>query len=115
MHLITGPRQVGKTTLVRQMFDDAAFEGVYVVAEDGYDSSRLERWWQRAAIVAAKSNRRVVLAIDEVQKIPQCSDRIKRLYDEAKFNQTMPFALVLLGSSHWLLHPRSHRIARGPI
>jgi len=25
------------------------------------------------------------------------------LYDEAKFNQTMPFALVLLGSSHWLL------------
>jgi predicted AAA+ superfamily ATPase len=25
------------------------------------------------------------------------------LYDEGKFNQTMPFALVLLGSSHWLL------------
>jgi predicted AAA+ superfamily ATPase len=103
IQLITGPRQVGKTTVVRQLFADAAFEGVYVVAEDGDDTSRLDQWWQRAAIVAAKSNRRVVLAIDEVQKIPQWSERIKRLYDEAKFNQTMPFALVLLGSSHWLL------------
>ena len=103
IQLITGPRQVGKTTVVRQLFADEAFEGVYVVAEDGDDTSRLDQWWQRAAIVAAKSNRRVVLAIDEVQKIPQWSERIKRLYDEAKFNQTMPFALVLLGSSHWLL------------
>jgi predicted AAA+ superfamily ATPase len=103
IQLITGPRQVGKTTVVRQLFADEAFEGVYVVAEDGDDASRLDQWWQRAAIVAANSNRRVVLAIDEVQKIPQWSERIKRLYDEAKFNQTMPFALVLLGSSHWLL------------
>jgi predicted AAA+ superfamily ATPase len=103
IQLITGPRQVGKTTVVRQLFADEAFEGVYVVAEDGDDASRLDQWWQRAAIVTANSNRRVVLAIDEVQKIPQWSERIKRLYDEAKFNQTMPFALVLLGSSHWLL------------
>lgn len=103
IQLITGPRQVGKTTVVRQLFADPEFEGVYVVAEDGDDASRLDQWWQRATIVARNSNRRVVLAIDEVQKIPQWSERIKRLYDEAKFNQSMPFALVLLGSSHWLL------------
>ncbi len=103
IQLITGPRQVGKTTVVRQLFADPEFEGVYVVAEDGDDASRLNQWWQRAAIVAGKSDRRVVLAIDEVQKIPQWSERIKRLYDEATFNQSMPFALVLLGSSHWLL------------
>ena len=103
IQLITGPRQVGKTTLVKQLFSSAEFEGVYVVAEDGDDVSRLEQWWRRAAMIAAKSNRRVVLAIDEVQKIPKWSERIKRLYDEDKFAGSLSFALVLLGSSHWLL------------
>lgn len=103
IQLITGPRQVGKTTVVRQLFAHVEFEGVYVVAEDGDDAARLDQWWQRAAIAARQSNRCVVLAIDEVQKIPHWSERIKRLYDEAKFNQSMTFALVLLGSSHWLI------------
>ena len=89
--------------MVKQLFADKEFEGIYVVAEDGDIVSRLDEWWQRAVHLSAKSNRRVVLAIDEVQKIPQWSERIKRLIDETKFNRSMSFALVLLGSSHWLL------------
>jgi predicted AAA+ superfamily ATPase len=35
IQLITSPQQVGKTTLVKQLFADKELEGVHVVAEDG--------------------------------------------------------------------------------
>ena len=35
IQIITSPQQVGKTTLVKQLFADKELEGVHVVAVDG--------------------------------------------------------------------------------
>lgn len=45
----------------------------------------------------------MILAIDEIQKIPNWSETIKRLYDQQKFSGETSVQLNLLGSSHWLM------------
>ncbi|MFM7106225.1 MAG: AAA family ATPase [Flavobacteriales bacterium] len=68
IQVLTGPRQVGKTTLVQQLFKSSKFSGIYHVVEasSGYDGAWIEAVYNRALIRQCKSKRPVILAIDGV-------------------------------------------------
>jgi len=105
IQVITGPRQVGKTTLVKQLFASNKWKGIYHIAENTgeYQSAWIESVFNEAVLQQKASKRPVILAIDEVQKIPKWSETIKKLYDSQKFEFGKPVQLLLLGSSHWLM------------
>ncbi|MFO0386128.1 MAG: ATP-binding protein [Flavobacteriales bacterium] len=105
IQVITGPRQVGKTTLVKQLFQSAQWTGIYHVVEGSvaYDSGWIEAVFNDAVIRQRRAHQPVILAIDEIQKIPNWSETIKRLYDQQKFRGETSVQLILLGSSHWLM------------
>ncbi|MFN9394077.1 MAG: ATP-binding protein [Flavobacteriales bacterium] len=105
IQVITGPRQVGKTTLVKQLFQSAQWTGIYHVVEGSvaYDSGWIEAVFNDAVIRQGRAHQPVILAIDEIQKIPNWSETIKRLYDQQKFRGETSVQLILLGSSHWLM------------
>ena len=105
IQVITGPRQVGKTTLVKQLFSSNKWRGIYHIAENTgkYHSGWIESVFREAELLQQETKRQVILAIDEIQKIPNWSETIKGLYDRQKFESAKPVQLILLGSSHWLM------------
>jgi predicted AAA+ superfamily ATPase len=105
IQVITGPRQVGKTTMVKQLFQSNKWVGIYHVVEGNQqqDAGWVASVFHEAVLRQKVSKRPVVLALDEIQKVPNWSSVVKRLYDEHKFTEAQPIRLVLLGSSNWLM------------
>lgn len=93
MQVVVGPRQVGKTTAIKQLFESG---GVYESADSPtpFEANIVIEWWQKALAHPSRC-----LAIDEVQKIRSWSEIIKKLWDQN------PFALkvILTGSSALLI------------
>lgn len=88
---VIGPRQVGKTTAIRQFLQNMQKEGpVYQSADSPtpLEPSFIEKWWAEA-----KKFPDPILVIDEIQKIPGWSETVKRLWDAD------PIKLVLSGSA----------------
>ena len=90
LQVVAGPRQVGKTTLVRQAL--AALQqsplsaGIaqHNVSADNpglAGSSWLTTQWEAARALAAQAGA-CVLVLDEVQKLPGWTEEVKRLWDE---------------------------------
>jgi predicted AAA+ superfamily ATPase len=105
IQVISGPRQVGKTTLIKQLFDETHWNGIYAIADGlSHDAIWIESQFNAAMIQQqADPDTSVILAIDEIQKIPRWSETVKRLYDQQKFSGNTSVQLILLGSSNWLL------------
>jgi predicted AAA+ superfamily ATPase len=104
LHVVAGPRQVGKTTLVQQVLAEAGLPWVYASADEPAlrDRTWLAAQWERARVTLAGHPQGAVLALDELQKIPAWSETVKRLWDEdtrAKRN----LKVVLLGSAPLLI------------
>ncbi len=129
--IVTGPRQTGKTTLVQQMLGklDRPFHYVSVDEPDSanirhipdfgnlpievaeqpdipIDDLRDKRWlvriWDEARMASERYDRGLVLAIDEIQKIPNWSETVKGLWDaDRRHNRTLH--VILLGSAPLLL------------
>src|SRR5260221_13666531 len=81
IQVVAGPRQVGKTTLVRQVLERSRLETQYASA--GEPTLRGHHWleeqWDAARLKARGAGRRgAVLAIDEAQKVPDWSEAVKR-------------------------------------
>ena len=97
IHVIIGPRQVGKTTAAKQICSLIDLP-VMEVSADG-ELLRSPAWikiqWDEAII-----NKVNLLVIDEIQKVENWSETIKELWD----NQRSDFKLVLLGSSSLEIH-----------
>ena len=105
IQVLMGPRQVGKTTLVRQVIDKIKTPSLYISADEPTLRDRfwLEQQWMLARIeVNASLNKTAVLIIDEVQKINNWSEIIKRLWDEDTYNNVQ-LKVVLLGSTPLLM------------
>ncbi len=104
IQVISGPRQVGKTTLVQQLFQQSQWTGIYAIA-DGLqeDATWIEAQFNAALLTQKQTSLPVILAIDEIQKIPKWSETVKKLYDQQKFHGGQKIQWILLGSSHWLL------------
>jgi len=105
MQVLAGPRQVGKTTLVLQLLEEPGIQGFYVAADDisGIGLAWIEMQWetarQRMKLAGMDS---YVLIIDEIQKIPNWSETVKRLWDSDS-RENIPLHVILLGSSRLLL------------
>ena len=105
IQVITGPRQVGKTTLVRQAMADLDVPSVYASADDPglRDRAWLDAQWGAArAVEAASAGHAVVLAIDEIQKVGTWAEIVKRLWDEDTASGA-DLRVVLLGSAPLLV------------
>ncbi|NBU60072.1 MAG: ATP-binding protein [Betaproteobacteria bacterium] len=105
MQAVVGPRQVGKTTLVRWALKACRLPFHYVSADDPGSLSEgwLRQQWEIGRVRAAESGRKgAVLAIDELQKLPRWSEQAKRLWDEDTAARRS-LRVVVLGSSPLLL------------
>ena len=105
LHVVAGPRQVGKTTLVQQVLARLDRPSVFVSADEPAlrDGAWLAAQWERARLLAKDSGKQgAVLALDEVQKIPDWSEAVKRLWDEDTRHR-LPLRVVLLGSAPLLV------------
>ena len=125
--IVAGPRQVGKTTLVRQALEQCAHyflavdqseeptlsaysNGTSQTSEiDGAprDAAWLVRSWRSArqqcqTFKANNANQPFVFVLDEIQKIPRWSDTVKGLWD-ADRAQGLEMHVILLGSSPLLM------------
>lgn len=103
MQILIGARQVGKTTLTIHALKTIGQPYIYVIAESGYTVNWLDQQWSAARALSAQNSADVILVIDEIQKIENWSERIKRLWDEDT-TQNKRLKVVLLGSLSLLLH-----------
>jgi predicted AAA+ superfamily ATPase len=105
LHIITGPRQVGKTTAAMQVA--AGWPGPVIEASADSPLPPGPEWvesnWARA-VRAARHGRgeRVLLILDEIQKVRGWSEVVKLLWDEEQRNPA-GIEVILLGSSSLLL------------
>ena len=105
IQVVAGPRQAGKTTLVLQALRPWGATARYASADEPTlrDPAWLTAHWDAARLVAHEAGRRgVVLALDEIQKIPNWSDTVKRLWDEDT-RRRVPLRVVILGSAPLLV------------
>lgn len=105
LHLVAGPRQVGKTTLVQQVLARPKAPSLFVSADE--PALRSAEWlatqWERARDAAAAGGvRGAVLAVDEIQKVAGWSETVKRLWDEDT-RKKRNLKVILLGSAPLLL------------
>lgn len=105
IQVIAGPRQVGKSTMVTQVLRDQQIPYTFEVADgvDANDTDWIRRVWEsvRATMTVRKLNE-YLLVIDEVQKIINWSEAVKREWD-ADTRQGANIKVVLLGSSRLLI------------
>lgn len=97
IQVVLGPRQVGKTTGILQLLKSDIKNSLYFSADDFLAPSAfwIEEKWQMANL----QNKNCTLVLDEIQKVPQWSSTIKKLWDLQKKDQTSNLKLILLGSS----------------
>ncbi len=105
MQVVTGARQVGKTTLVRQTLAQARIPHEYAstdlptLQDHGWI---IDQWETARTRLEREPNLDLVLVLDEVQKIPQWSGVVKWLWDHDAWHG-IPLKVVLLGSSPLLM------------
>lgn len=105
MHVLAGPRQVGKSTLVRQVVQELTIPYSVEVADavDTKDSDWIRRIWEGArTTMTLRGEQERLLVIDEIQKIDNWSEVVKREWDEDT-RRHIQLKVVLLGSSRLLL------------
>lgn len=103
LHVVAGPRQVGKSTLVQQVTGELGVPVRYVSADEPTlrGTDWISQQWE-AARLEAIGKTGAVLVLDEIQKIPAWSETVKRLWDEDTRNKR-PLKVVLLGSAPLLI------------
>lgn len=105
MQVLAGPRQVGKSTLVGQVLSHVNIPYTMEVADAvaPTDSDWIRRIWESArATMMLRGEKEYILVIDEVQKIDNWSEVVKREWDADTRNK-VNLKVVLLGSSRLLL------------
>lgn len=105
IQVVAGPRQVGKTTLVKQVIQQLSTPSRFFNA-DGVEPDDKDwiaaRWEEVRALMRFNQYQEIVLVIDEVHKINNWSEQVKREWDADTFND-VNIKVVLLGSSRLLL------------
>lgn len=120
---VFGPRQTGKTTIIRQVLRQIDLKGRYLAVDsrdslapplpsdvsgatlpfpEVNDTDWLVRNWRQGRSEANRFGRGFVLVFDEIQKIPDWSETVKGLWD-ADRNSNCPLHVVILGSAPLLI------------
>lgn len=104
IQVLMGPRQVGKTTMVHQLLPSINFEHVFESADAlATDKVWLEQIWEAARLKTGSDGKKEsLLVIDEVQKIGNWSEIVKKLWDEDT-QKKRNLKVLLLGSSRLLM------------
>lgn len=105
IQVVTGARQVGKTTMVGQVLDTLGRPGLYASADEPTlrNAAWLHTQWDEARRLA-RSNEAdgAILIVDEIQKVDGWAEVTKRLWDEDT-RTAMQLQVVLLGSAPLLV------------
>jgi len=98
IQVLSGPRQTGKTTLARQIMSETKNPSHYATADEPAlkGAAWIEQQWETARIKSGKKH--AVLILDEIHKIPNWSETVKRLWDEDTAH-VIPLHVILLGSA----------------
>lgn len=105
MQAVVGPRQVGKTTLVKHVVDGSGLQTRFASADEPTLHGRgwIAQQWEAARLAAADAGKAgAVLVLDEVHKIPGWAEVTKRLWDEDTHSGT-PLRVIVLGSAPLLV------------
>jgi uncharacterized protein len=106
IQVLAGPRQVGKTVLARQVMESLDIPSLYASADEPTlrDRTWLEQQWELARLKLDPRNgaRAALLVLDEVQKVADWSEVVKRLWDEDSHVRRQ-LKIVLLGSAPLLI------------
>ena len=105
LQIVTGARQVGKTTLVTQVADRCGLPHHYASADE--PTLRGPDWiagqWDVARFLAGGADAGgALLVLDEVQKVPIWAEAVKRLWDEDTRNGHR-LKVLLTGSAPLLI------------
>lgn len=103
-HALVGPRQVGKTTMARQLAEESGMPFVYASADMPLPPGPewIESQWGLARLKHREEGS-VLLILDELQKVRGWNETLKRLWDEEKSQNPTTFKLLVLGSSAMLV------------
>ncbi|MEW6689182.1 MAG: ATP-binding protein [Pseudomonadota bacterium] len=101
IQVVTGPRQSGKTTLVRGVAGTLGAAVRYASADEPTlrDRGWIAEQWEAARLGGGGD---ALLVLDEIQKVPGWSETVKRLWDEDT-RAKQPLKVVILGSAPLLL------------
>lgn len=105
MQIIMGPRQVGKSTLVGQFANQSTVPCKLYAADNvgRFDDQWIPNCWQQErATMDFNGEQERILIIDEVQKINNWSEQVKKEWDEDT-RQNRNLKVILLGSSRVML------------
>lgn len=105
LQVVAGPRQVGKTTMVKQVLTEISLPSLFFSA-DGVDADDIgwisDRWEEARVQMRYHTYNEFLLVFDEIHKIKNWSERVKKEWDTDSFHD-LNLKVVLLGSSRLLL------------
>ena len=103
IQVVLGPRQVGKTTLVKHVLEQITIPYSFYTADTEQEGTWISEIWQRERLEMQFSGQKErLLVIDEVQKIHNWSEFVKKQWDEDTWNKTN-IKVLLLGSSRLMI------------
>ena len=109
LQVVAGPRQVGKTTLVGQALEALSKGSGAHIAQHSVSADNpglaganwLTAQWETARTLATQAGS-CILVLDEVQKLPDWTEEVKRLWDEDT-RARRDVRVVVLGSAPLLI------------
>ena len=104
LQVLAGPRQVGKSTAAAQVEKQLGWPSHTASADAPlpHGPEWIETQWRLIRAKAASTKKRVLLVLDEIQKVPGWSEVVKRLWDE-EVRAGGKVRVLLLGSSALLV------------
>ncbi len=105
IQVLSGPRQVGKSTLAKQVIDSIDLPHSMEAADsvNPKDTDWIHRVWESARVtMALRGESERILVIDEIQKIDNWSEAVKKEWDSDTLNR-LNLKVILLGSSRLML------------
>lgn len=105
IQVLMGPRQVGKTTMIKQLTEEVETETISVSADGVINSNWLwiQQIWENARIQLKNAiKNELILIIDEIQKLDNWIEIVKEQWDfDTKENNNIK--VILLGSSRLMI------------
>lgn len=105
IQVIMGPRQIGKSTVIRQVLDDLDKPSLFYSADTipSTSSTWISECWANARLqMRAQGQEEMILVIDEIQKLKNWSEYVKKEWDTDSLSR-INLKVALLSPSRVLL------------